>query len=178
MNHPYSGAASYIYANEYPRTPADARREGPYGAMQSFIPIESVDSLPTLHPFSSRGTWDTENSVTQTQMQSFEDYHEPRPQRESQRRLLPLNVPVTHPYAQRPGLNSWIDDKSVTETEAPTTPRFPHIPPTRSRRAVATRTEPAGRGAAFVPYEQRPFEERERDRARLAAAWRRNIKVR
>ncbi|KAJ7813422.1 hypothetical protein B0H14DRAFT_3149949 [Mycena olivaceomarginata] len=38
MNHPYNGAASYIYANERQYTPIDPRTKDPYGKRQSLVP--------------------------------------------------------------------------------------------------------------------------------------------
>ncbi|KAJ6565934.1 hypothetical protein DFH09DRAFT_1157301 [Mycena vulgaris] len=172
MNHPYSGSASYIYANEYPYTPVAAHHNGPYGKMQSFIPINSVDSLPTLHPYSAKNTAWTDNSATETQ---FSDEYDraPRSRRESQRRLLPLRLPVAHPYAQPQQLDSWLDDESVAET--PVAPKFQP-----QRGGARTFNDPAARKPTFAPYEPRVFEERDRERtrARLAAAWRRKVQRR
>ncbi|KAJ7501231.1 hypothetical protein B0H11DRAFT_1994086 [Mycena galericulata] len=180
MNHPYSGAASYIYANEYPPSPLDPHhRNGPYGKMQSFIPIQSMDSLPSAHPYSHKHAWSTDGTTpTQTQTQFSEEEFGPRPRRESLRRLLPRQPLLSHPYAQQP-LDEWIDDdedESVAQPETPVTPRF------QPRRTVPARSDQAVRRAALVPYEPRPFEERERererDKARRAAAWRRKIQRR
>ncbi|KAJ7081189.1 hypothetical protein B0H15DRAFT_472656 [Mycena belliarum] len=165
MSHPYSGAAGYIYANEYPTTPVDAHHNGPYGRMQSFIPIQSVDSLPTLHPYSGKSFAPSNNSHQHTHSQSFDDILHPRVRRESLRRLLP--GPVHHPYSQSSQLDMWIDDESVAEPERPTTPNARYRP----NRTVPTR-------AAFLPYGPRALEEGERDKMRLAAAWRRKIQRR
>ncbi|KAJ7813414.1 hypothetical protein B0H14DRAFT_3149948 [Mycena olivaceomarginata] len=49
MNHPYTGATSYIYANERQYTPIDPRTKDPYGKRQSFVPRRST-STPRAHP--------------------------------------------------------------------------------------------------------------------------------
>ncbi|KAJ7098453.1 hypothetical protein C8R43DRAFT_1141502 [Mycena crocata] len=173
-HHPYSGAASYIYANEYPYTPVTEHHNDPYGKLESFIPIQSVDSLPITHPYSLENSlentvWSPENtSHTQTEI-SHED--EPRKRRDSLRPLLPLRLPIAHPYSQP---QDWFDDDSVVETPVATK----HAATFTPRRAVTVKIETPTRRAAYVPYEPRPFEERERDRARLAAAWHRKIQRR
>ncbi|KAJ7036708.1 hypothetical protein C8F04DRAFT_1094144 [Mycena alexandri] len=179
MNHPYSGAAGYIYANEYPYTPVDARHNDPYSRMESFMPIQSVDSLPISHPYSPENTiWSTDNATsTYTQSQFSEDDQSRRVRRDSQRRLLPLRVPVLHPYGRQ--LDSWVDDDSVAEPETPA-PKFPPaaaLPTPRPKRSATTKGEAPVRRSGFVPYEPRASEERERER-RLAAAWRRKIQKR
>ncbi|RDB17104.1 hypothetical protein Hypma_001900 [Hypsizygus marmoreus] len=53
MSHPYSGAASYIYANELISTSGDflnERNKGPYAHLKSLLPMHSVDSLPAPWP--------------------------------------------------------------------------------------------------------------------------------
>lgn len=118
----------------------------------------------------------TDYTHTETQFSQDDD---PRPRRDSQqRRLLPQSrSAVAHPYAQ-PSDNLWIDDDSVAET--PVVQKFPPraAPPARRRTVTIKADGPAVRRSAFVPYEPRPFEERERERAMLAAAWRRQIQVR
>ncbi|KAJ7183506.1 hypothetical protein C8R46DRAFT_1067164 [Mycena filopes] len=178
MNHPYSGAAGYIYANEYPYTPVDAHHNtGPYSKMQSFMPIQSVDSLPLSHPYNPESTvWSTEPSHSHF---SAED-DQPRARRDSQRRLLPSR-PVAHPYGRQ--FNAWVDDDSVVAVPAsqPVRPTPMAIPTPRPKRTGTTKGEPPVRRSAFVPYEPRPSEERERERdreRRLAAAWRRKIQKR
>lgn len=114
---------------------------------------------------------------TQTQSQFSEDDQFRRTRRDSQRRLLPLRVPVTHPYGRQ--LDSWVDDDSVAEpqTSTPTFPPVATIPTatTKLKRSATTKGEAPVRRAAFVPYEPRAFEERERERR--SAAWRRKIQV-
>ncbi|KAJ7094212.1 hypothetical protein C8R44DRAFT_387312 [Mycena epipterygia] len=55
MNHPYSGAASYIYANEHSYSPVDPKPKDPYSNLPSFVPVSSQYALctsdsPTTHP--------------------------------------------------------------------------------------------------------------------------------
>ncbi|KAJ7339910.1 hypothetical protein DFH08DRAFT_875742 [Mycena albidolilacea] len=187
MYHPYSGAASYIYANEHPYTPIDPHFNDPYRKLGSFVPIDSVDSLPTSHPYSpqntmtwtTESTWTADNTLAATQSQLSED-DEPyrRVRRDSKRPLIPQRRDqVAHPYA-RP-LDSWIDYESVVET--PIVAKSPDVVPRPKRNVTIGEAAPLRR-SAFVPYEPRPFEERERererDKARLVAAWRRKIQRR
>ncbi|KAF7354205.1 hypothetical protein MVEN_01108200 [Mycena venus] len=124
MNHPYSGAASYIYANEHPYTPVNAHHNDPYRKLQSFIPIQSVESLPSTHPYSPQNTmtwttdnpWTTDHTFTQSQFSEEDEPQHVRVRRDSQRPLLPLRVPMAHPYSQP--LDAWYDDESIAETAA------------------------------------------------------------
>jgi len=191
MYHPYSGAASYIYANERPYAPADAHHNGPYEKMQSFIPIESIESLPSSNPYSPQNTmtwtndtWTTDNTFRQSQF-SEEDQPHVRVRRDSQRPLLPLRVPVPHPYSQQLS-DSWFDDESVAETPVEAKPQAVAAVNSRVKRMVTMKEAAPLRRSEFVPYEQRPSEGREREqerergreKTRLAAAWRRKIQKR
>ncbi|KAJ6566650.1 hypothetical protein B0H19DRAFT_712666 [Mycena capillaripes] len=195
MNHPYSGTASYIYANEYPYTPVDPHHNDPYSKMESFNPIQSVESLPLSDPYSPQNTmtWTTGSIFTQTQTQSQlsvadELLPHARSRPDSQRTLLPVRARVAHPYSQV--LSSSLDDESVVETPVAVAAKLPELAvgavstrPMAKRTVTIREAEAPVRRSAFVPYEPRPFEEerereRERDRARLASAWRRKIKRR
>ncbi|KAJ7921158.1 hypothetical protein B0H13DRAFT_1985805 [Mycena leptocephala] len=190
MNHPYSGSASYIYANEYPYTPVDAQHNDPYRKMQSFVPIQSVDSLPISHPYSPQNTltWTTDGTFT-TQSQFSEDDEYVRVRTDSHRPLLPVPArapPVVHPYSQP--LVSWLDAESVVEADTSTVSKFPtgstSAPSYPPKRNVTIREAAPVRRSPFVPYEPRPFERREteqehdRDRSRSSKAWRRKIQRR
>ncbi|KAJ7203128.1 hypothetical protein GGX14DRAFT_462116, partial [Mycena pura] len=186
MAHPYSGAASYIYANEYPYTPVRARHNDPYGQLESFNPIQSrVDSLPDSHPFNSQTIWSATETYaqiqTQTQFSDDDDDTYGRSRRDSQRRLLPLRVPIAHPYA--PALDTWFDDESIMSPATPGAAKGPldaSAPVPRHKRSVTIKAETPVRRTAYAPYDARTRgEERERDRMRLvAAAWRRKIQRR
>ncbi|KAJ7796259.1 hypothetical protein B0H14DRAFT_80514 [Mycena olivaceomarginata] len=84
MNHPYSGAASYIYANEHPYTPVDPRPKDPYGGLPSFVPVSHDRPVIRVHdihfyslqsPSSGASSprrshdsgWSTEGTYTRTQ---------------------------------------------------------------------------------------------------------------
>ncbi|KAJ6562744.1 hypothetical protein DFH09DRAFT_1159544 [Mycena vulgaris] len=186
MNHPYSGAAGYIYANEHPYTPVDSRPKNPYGKLPSFVPSpSSIKSNPLqAHAPSSRkshdSSWSTEGTYTRTQRPKHDDTPVGRPRGNSQSRPpIPLRVPILHPYQQRSA--SWVDltDDSPT-TKAKTNVMI--VPPERSTSRPPNRMTPYERDgdplslrhSAFVPYEPRPFEA-ERARAKKAASWRGKI---
>ncbi|KAJ7062621.1 hypothetical protein C8F01DRAFT_1134739 [Mycena amicta] len=128
MAHPYSGAAGYIYANEYPYTPVKAQHldvDAQDHDAESELDAYGVERYHPIHTFSPSATiWsapDTDTLQTQTittQFSEDESYPPrarglalfggvaPRPRRESQRRLLPLPLSMTlpvgiaHPYNQ------------------------------------------------------------------------------
>ncbi|KAJ7813416.1 hypothetical protein B0H14DRAFT_3478062 [Mycena olivaceomarginata] len=51
MNHPYTGAPSYIYANDRQYTPIDPRTKDPYGKRQSFVhPLDQHSRIAFLPP--------------------------------------------------------------------------------------------------------------------------------
>ncbi|KAF8830348.1 hypothetical protein HHX47_DHR2000577 [Lentinula edodes] len=66
MNHPYSGAAGYIYANEHQRD--DESETGAYAHMKSFITIVPDDSYPSSPMVYSPSTTQTNlpQSITTT----------------------------------------------------------------------------------------------------------------
>jgi hypothetical protein len=129
--------------------------------------------------WTTESTWTADNTLAATRSQLSED-DEPyrRGRRDSKRPLIPQRrEQVAHPYAQP--LDSWIDYESVVET--PIVAKSPDVVPRPKRNVTIGEAAPLRR-SAFVPYEPRPFEERERererDKARLVAAWRRKIQVR
>ncbi|KAJ7264542.1 Metallo-dependent phosphatase-like protein [Mycena haematopus] len=179
MYHPYSAAASYIYASETTHSlqhSLDAHHDYPNRKLPS---TQSADSLPLSLPYSPQNTmtwttpdnntWTTDEIFTQSQF-SDDDWPSVR---DSNGPLLTRRPPVLHPYS-RP-MASWVDEEPVPEM-----PVF-----AKSQIIVATGIGQAPvRKAPFVPYEERPFEERERERqrernkARLAASWQRKIQGR
>ncbi|KAJ7899280.1 hypothetical protein B0H14DRAFT_28332 [Mycena olivaceomarginata] len=114
MNHPYSGAASYIYANEHPYTPVDPRPKDPYGGLPSFVPVSHDRPVIRVHdihfyslqsPSSGASSprrshdsgWSTEGTYTRTQRPQLDrrglsSFSVPR---------IPLRTPISHPYQQR-----------------------------------------------------------------------------
>ncbi|KAJ6492144.1 hypothetical protein C8R45DRAFT_990480 [Mycena sanguinolenta] len=186
MYHPYSAAASYIYANgtthslgdlSSSQQSLDAHQNDPNRMIRS---VQSADSLPLSSPYSPQNTmtwttdntWMTDDTFTQNQF-SEDDWPSERgskgPLLTARRRR------IMHPYSQP--TTSWIDEEPV--------PEMPVFAKSKSQVVVATGTkEPVPRKPAFVPYEPRPFEDgdrerqRERDKARLSASWRRKIQRR
>ncbi|KAJ7254758.1 hypothetical protein C8J57DRAFT_1346597 [Mycena rebaudengoi] len=107
MNHPYSGTASYIYANEYPRTPVrETHYHGPYVPTRSFHPTASIDSFPTT-------TNAYAPSYTEYSTDDGHGHGDGRARRDSHRPLLP---PLRqHPYANNNN-SDFIDLESIAET--------------------------------------------------------------
>ncbi|KAJ6450980.1 hypothetical protein C8R47DRAFT_311550 [Mycena vitilis] len=193
MYHPYSGAAGYIYASEYPDSSTAAHHHDTDDKIQNFKPTrvasntlsrnpvltasqkpQSIDS----QPYSPENTliWTSESTFTQSVF-SAEDEQYGRRARESEWPLIIHRIPVAHPYSQ-----PWLDDESVVETSvtAKSQPIIAALPTLRTITIKEKEEEPVRR-TAFVPYEPRPFEaerERERQRSRLAAAWRRKVRRR
>ncbi|KAJ7176060.1 hypothetical protein C8R43DRAFT_942868 [Mycena crocata] len=144
MNHPYTGAAGYIYANKYPYS-LKSCRENP--------------------------VWSKANSSHS--QPHYSQKEERRRRRDSQRPLLPLRLPIAHPYSQRQ--DAWYDDDSVVETPVHQLKGSPST--LRPRRGVTAKVETPTRRSPFVSWEARPFDERERERGRLARAWGRKIQT-
>ncbi|KAJ7898388.1 hypothetical protein B0H13DRAFT_2337558 [Mycena leptocephala] len=182
MNHPYSGAASYIYANEHPYTPVDPQSRNPYGKLPSFIPSpSSIISNPIPIPRKSHDSgWSTEGTYTRTQRPKYDDGDAPPLRRglSHPRPLIPLRAPVSHPYQQQAGSASWVNESTnatyirpqVRSTSLPGHSRAPNMKMTPYGRDG----DPLSlRRSAFVPYEPRTFE-----REAAGTSWRRRIQVR
>ncbi|KAJ7494995.1 hypothetical protein FB451DRAFT_1213054 [Mycena latifolia] len=127
MNHPYSGAASYIYANEHPYTPVDPRSKDPYSKLPSFVPSpSSITSSPSPRR-SHDSSWSTEGTYARTQRPT-NDAGDSRGKTIPFRRGLsqsvvpriPLRAPISYPYQQRNASVSvsWFEDPTE-ETEGP-----------------------------------------------------------
>ncbi|KAJ7494960.1 hypothetical protein FB451DRAFT_1212957 [Mycena latifolia] len=119
MNHPYSGAASYIYANEHPYTPVDPRSKDPYSKLPSFVPSpSSITSSPSPHRSHDSG-WSTEGTYARTQRPEH-DAGDSRGKTMPFRRGLsqsvvpriPLRAPISYPHQQRNASVSvsWFED--------------------------------------------------------------------
>ncbi|KAJ7508838.1 hypothetical protein B0H11DRAFT_1357632 [Mycena galericulata] len=170
MDHPYSGAASYIYASEHPDAPADPKSKDPHSKPPSFIPSpSSITSTPIPSPTSKPRTshdssWSTEGTYTRTQRPRHADPPPARPRGLSQPRpLIPLRAPVSHPYQQRK--NSRIDVDGADpdpDAEPPSAAPLilpPVLPPSLKMTPYERDGDPLSlRRSAFVPYEPRPFE--------------------
>ncbi|KAF8147924.1 hypothetical protein K438DRAFT_1867142 [Mycena galopus ATCC 62051] len=204
MYHPYSAPASYIYASEAdPGTtlPPDSPQSSSFPQSSSYPSldahpkiqnrnihsIQSTDSVPYSRSYSPQNTmtwttdntWTTEDTVTQF---SEDDWPSVR---DSRSPLIKRRAPVIHPYSQP--LDSWIDEESVVEMPAAVSKLKAVVAAApRPKRPAAPRERDIApvRRSTFVPYEPRPFEERERerererDKVRRAASWRRKIQRR
>ncbi|KAJ7479298.1 hypothetical protein FB451DRAFT_176193 [Mycena latifolia] len=170
MDHPYSGAAGYIYANEvrnlvpsstpyptettaqHPYSAVDHKPKRPHGRLPS--PTTSASSAAPRKSHDS--SWSTEGTYTRT--------HAQRPPRtsSSQPPHLPLRVPISHPYQQRSA--SWIDLTGAEADDGPAPALI--VPPPRSSSRPGMRMTPYERDgdplslrrSAFVPSapERRP----------------------
>ncbi|KAJ7764115.1 hypothetical protein DFH07DRAFT_956134 [Mycena maculata] len=176
MDHPYSGTAGYIYANEHPYTPVDPQPKNPYSKLKSFVPSpSSIISNPIPTPNSHQrpqtsprtshdSSWSTEGTYTRTQRPKHADPSPARPRGLSQSQpLIPLRAPVAHPYQQQN--SSWIDDTDV-EADAAAPNAAPFVLPLGAAPPRGPKMTPYERDgdplslrrSAFVPYEPRPFE--------------------
>ncbi|KAJ7127262.1 hypothetical protein C8R43DRAFT_699908 [Mycena crocata] len=204
MNHPYSGAAGYIYANEHPSPPPAPQSKNPYSKLPSFVPSpSSITSNPILvprkTPHSSPRTshdtsWSTEGTYTRTQRPKYDDVTDPpaRPRGNSlSRPLIPLRAPISHPYQQRHN-TSWIDYSGENPTVDANGNAMLIVPPARSTSRLPLPLEAAPstspkmtpyerdgdplslRRSAFMPHEPGPFDA---ERA-MRASWRNNIQRR
>ncbi|KAJ7215680.1 hypothetical protein B0H12DRAFT_354862 [Mycena haematopus] len=131
MDHPYSGAAGYIYANEHPSTPVDPRPKNPYGKLPSFIPSPStVTSTPTSRRSHDSG-WSTEGTYTRTQRPQHDNNNPGPPLRRAVTQSaprIPLRVPISHPFQQHvPSGSSWFAESP--EDPHPFPLPHPHAPP-------------------------------------------------
>ncbi|KAJ7813387.1 hypothetical protein B0H14DRAFT_3149941 [Mycena olivaceomarginata] len=90
MNHPYTGATSYIYANERQYTPIDPRTKDPYGKRQSFVPSPSIRTSTSI----SRGSHDSDYSTNPTYTPARRSHHGNNSAPEEP---LPLPLPNLHP---------------------------------------------------------------------------------
>ncbi|KAJ6626617.1 hypothetical protein B0H10DRAFT_505759 [Mycena sp. CBHHK59/15] len=167
MNHPYSGAASYIYANDYPYTPTDP--QDPYPTLQSFVPGESFESLPVSAPYSPS----LPIHATATTPPQRSRYGGPRGRPESQQFLIPVRHHIAHPYQLQ--ITSWAEDDDDGDGDAESLGGTTALSPNRLVQDVSQPTGlPKGKPRlGTFQYEPRPVEELER--AKRAASWRRKI---
>ncbi|KAJ6540722.1 hypothetical protein B0H19DRAFT_1078122 [Mycena capillaripes] len=178
MNHPYSGAAGYIYANEHPYTPVDPRAKNPYSNLPSFIPSPSSITSNSSPRRSHDSSWSREGTYTRTQRPKHDSVDAPPLQHElsQPRPLIPLRAPIARPYQQRTGAASWIN-KSAEATFIRPQPRSTSLP--GHSRPPNMKMTPYGRDgdplslrkSAFVPYEPDPSERT----AETSRSWRTRI---
>ncbi|KAJ7250663.1 hypothetical protein C8J57DRAFT_1354505 [Mycena rebaudengoi] len=158
MSHPYSGSASYIYANEKSNTPYYSQT--PSKKYESFFSDASNESLPLSYPPSGKTSVSSPRSLL-----SKYDY-KPKKRPESQQHLIAPILPITHPYRQPSDI--WTeDDEAVDES----TPDRATLYPNRLTKPLPTKPILTSR-VTFAPHLD------ERERARRAASWRRKIQVR
>ncbi|KAF8140950.1 hypothetical protein K438DRAFT_1995536 [Mycena galopus ATCC 62051] len=159
MDHPYSGAASYIYANEHPYTPVDARSKDPYGKLPSFVPSPSTAaSTPSSRSRRSHDSgWSTEGTYTRIQRPTHDSDAPPFRRTFTQSQSAPriplgLRVPISHPYSPYDASTntSWFHPDRGARAEDQTSQTHPQMRsnslPGRSRGAPASKT---GSGSAI-----------------------------
>ncbi|KAJ7605208.1 hypothetical protein FB45DRAFT_222140 [Roridomyces roridus] len=181
MDHPYSGSAGYIYANDHPAPyrptlvqVSQAAPTSPPKQNGSSTPTHSISAKPRTSHDSS---WSTEGTYTRVQRPKHVDaapipvpIGRPRGHSQSSGPLLPLRGPISHPYQQRN--TSWVEPEHDDAVEAQETvgpassvsfgvqPRA--IAPSTTRRApmmtpYATDGDPMSlRRSAFVPHDLGP----------------------
>ncbi|KAJ7660329.1 hypothetical protein DFH06DRAFT_394015 [Mycena polygramma] len=186
INHPYSGAASYIYASEHPSSPVDSRSKDPYGKLPSFIPSpSSVTSNPSPRR-SHDSNWSREGTYTRTQRPKYDDGADgPQPLRRGlslSSPLVPLRAPVSHPHQQAVSATSWIDKpnpRAYIHPQARSTSLPGHSrPPKMKMTPYEHDGDPLSlRRSAFVPYEPRQSDRVAATRA-TTVSWRTRIQVR
>ncbi|KAJ6604014.1 hypothetical protein B0H10DRAFT_2078075 [Mycena sp. CBHHK59/15] len=175
MNHPYSGAASYIYANEYPDSPIVSHAKESYANLPSFVPSPSSTSdnpwtheepyppivpprsknitskmpayiPPSSTPPVSRSSHDSSWATEGTYMRT----HTGRPRAHSygQAPLIPLRTPISHPYQQQTSV-SWVEGEDDDARTAPAT----HVASTASHSS-RVRQPSAKTTMTMTPYER------------------------
>ncbi|KAJ7195320.1 hypothetical protein GGX14DRAFT_700750 [Mycena pura] len=107
MDHPYSGAASYIYANEHRDAPVESRFSHPYSRVASAAssPTAPTSITPTyVTRTSNDSSWSTEGTYTRTKRPKHDSPEPPtsaaRPAAQP-RLLMPLRGPVSRPPQQQ-----------------------------------------------------------------------------
>ncbi|KAJ6479450.1 hypothetical protein C8R47DRAFT_606305 [Mycena vitilis] len=186
ISHPYSGAASYIYASEHPYSPVDSRSKDPYGKLPSFIPSPSSVTSNSSPRRSHDSNWSREGTYTRTQRPKYDDSEAPPLRRglSLSSPLVPLRAPVSHPHQQHAprSATSWIDKtnpRAYIHPQARSTSLPGHSrPPKMKMTPYEHDGDPLSlRRSAFVPYEHG-----QSDRAAAAQAatvsWRTRIQVR
>ncbi|KAF7326481.1 hypothetical protein MSAN_02509400 [Mycena sanguinolenta] len=127
MDHPYSGAASYIYANEQPYTPVDPRPRNPYEKLHSAASSPYSFTSTPLSRRSHDSSWSTEGTYTRIQRPQHENNSASAPIRRAPTQTsprLPLRIPISHAFQQHvpSGASSWF-------AESPEEPQSPPLPP-------------------------------------------------
>ncbi|KAJ6559533.1 hypothetical protein B0H19DRAFT_1375693 [Mycena capillaripes] len=182
MNHPYSGTASYIYANEHPYTPVDPRAKNPYSNLPSFIPSPSITSNSSPRRSHDSG-WSREGTYTRTQRPKHDSVDAPHLQRglSQPRPLIPFHAPISHPYQQRAAAASWVHkpaDATFIRSQGRSTSLPGHSrPPNMKMTPYGSDGDPLSlRKSAFMPYEpdQRTVETSRSWRTKIQAPSARN----
>ncbi|KAJ7309225.1 hypothetical protein DFH08DRAFT_823645 [Mycena albidolilacea] len=138
MNHPYTGAASYIYANECHYTPIDPRTKDPYGKRRSFVPSPPIRTSTSI----SRRSHDSGYSTNRTYTPARRSHHGDNSAGPPPRRALtqtapriPPRAPISNPLQQNPAAPA-----SFLWVEAPEEPFPLPLPNLHPRRRSTLRS--------------------------------------
>ncbi|KAF8179284.1 hypothetical protein K438DRAFT_1938478 [Mycena galopus ATCC 62051] len=152
MNHPYTGAASYIYANERQYTPIDPRTKGPYGKRQSFVPSSSIRTSTST----SRRSHDSGYSTDRTYTPARRSHHDNNSAGPPPRRALtqsapriPPRAPISNPLQQNPAAAAsflWVETP-----EEPLPLPLPNLHPRRRSTLRSTSLPVHSRVASLPP---------------------------
>ncbi|KAJ7269677.1 hypothetical protein C8J57DRAFT_1322719 [Mycena rebaudengoi] len=177
MAHPYSGSASYIYANDHLSSPTGPH---PKHTSRKHPNRSSTTAVQAVSRTSHDSSWSTEGTYTRTKIPKYDDSGLPprRSRTQSQLPLIPHRARISHPYQQRNRTSSRAkDDNTVPETEGVHMGRSAVSLPSRETPKMtpyAREGDPLSlRKSAFMPYDQRSFEPTME--SSRAMSWRRRI---
>ncbi|KAJ7309232.1 hypothetical protein DFH08DRAFT_487761 [Mycena albidolilacea] len=152
MNHPYTGAASYIYANEHQYTPIDPHTKDPYGKRQSLVPSPSIRTSTST----SRRSHDSGYSTNRTYTPARRSHHGNNSAGPPPRRALtqsapriPPRAPISNPLQQNPAAAAsflWVETP-----EEPLPLPLPNLHPRRRSTLRLTSLPVHSRVASLPP---------------------------
>ncbi|KAJ7788813.1 hypothetical protein B0H14DRAFT_253296 [Mycena olivaceomarginata] len=148
MNHPYTGAASYIYANERQYTPIDPRTKDPYGKRQSLVPSPSIRTSTSTSRRSHDSGYSTNRTYTPSVAPTTAIIAPAPPPRRALTQSAP-RAPISNPLQHNPAAAAsflWVETP-----EEPLPLPLPNLHPRRRSTLRSTSLPVHSRVASLPP---------------------------